>query len=65
MNVKGCTEEEWQAAIVDGSTTSRDELVLHIKVLPIEEVTKTAAQLNIDGSSTECCSRYHCLYILL
>ncbi|XP_046842909.1 uncharacterized protein LOC124436960 [Xenia sp. Carnegie-2017] len=54
--ISGCTEEEWQAAIVDGSTTSRDELVLHIKVLPIEEVTKTAAQLNIDGSSTECCS---------
>lgn len=54
---QGWTEDEWKDAIAVGSTTSRDELILHIKAIPTKTV---GAQLPSCGKSNNpsCCAGY-------
>ena len=55
---QGCTEEEWKDAIVAGSTKSRDELVLHIKAIPTENVSKKAVECGqASNIMSACCFR--------
>ncbi|CAB4019235.1 Non-lysosomal glucosylceramidase [Paramuricea clavata] len=56
--ISGCTDEEWKYAIAAGSTKSRDELVLHIKAVPTENVTKPSAQCGpASDIQPACCFR--------
>jgi diketogulonate reductase-like aldo/keto reductase len=58
MYKQGCTEEEWKDAIAAGSTKSRDELVLHIKVIPTEKVSKPTTECGqASDLKPACCFR--------